>query len=1564
MKSELSNGGPSEWVKKASHLHKAIKSARLNMKTEFPQNEHLQPQDAVRKELKPRLLLFLNFDVAQLVNKSDLEVLLIEAKELGISKGNILHSELIKSYTKAKELRTKINQFTLSSSKNYAEAKQLFSDLLESGVWIEEAEIIRRIIQVNRNIETLLSLNDHECYHGLKEIKEIEGKFIDPAFKIIIASRFQECQTIKRKLDHLFQKETLEFDDFELIDKLVKDCRNLQHFIPNHDKLLSLYKSFVWMLELAYQYKLKTKYLGQLVFLLLERIRIDKHRGNLKEAKETLKEVSTITYTQLPIRMLVQQCQHLMWDEEARDYLVKPLFRKEEIRVMLERAPTETFTDKGETAEYTSLKAMYEKMKTWESQVEIICRQTTELRLCEAETFSRRMNSSLNQIEEAIVKAHEDYRGWLNKIEEFQKLKTQLDFSEKVLIMSKCVFRINNKKKIEHMDYQKAKELFKEGKSHKFMDDNLFVAFRKLLKLLNRDVKLLKEVYVKINSKESHATPDLFEPKFIVYAKDLNKAESALKAITQVEDYIYLGDFGVIIKNFIADFNAAESSLWTLTQEYPSADLPSFGYEKIKEIIDDFSSRKQKWRVRLYSAYLGQLARYEWLLNSLYTLKSSQCQYEMIERLTNCSEVAMQDDREVVKSLQEKLKIGKELIDKVDELFSSPLGLTIDSLKEIKLEMDSATVISKIQKKQIDNEYRSYELIEHDFQQARIPSPEGSINTIEELKILLTDACSLKYKSSQIEKALMETIHASELLLKSINQNKPVVEILASIERYQKVEILVKEVEVVLRNRQIALDYLNQDNLNIDRMSQQELKLLEKCISNSLDLTYKEKLGPKILRRKYNLISSIEKKSQEAGDENKIKLTELISILDQMKEAKKSFNNDEIDYVQEKISQTHMYLEQLKKVKEETLKRCSKVLFYYLDVSEHVKNIQKNFQPTPSILDKLLNQDEAEERIVTEASKAAENILAQELLEKSDRKQLRRELIKELRKTILRFNPVLTKLDGTDYAKAIENSIYQVNKSDILSHRNRVSDYKSLIEKCHEKQFIIELTTTKPISMRLLDHLLNDESAEFKGLRDMIQARRYLRILELKFIQPESTTENMDSLQGSGMKYRGDHDASLGKRALLRPFHEEDLELLQVAQKRTKDTSAKKQPAMVIHDNINLDTPETKKGFGFPGNIHEVVDMEEVDDDSQPFSNSSLNNSTSKDDDELADSRPQTSRHHAQAVDSRHGCLMAEVSARVTAAGPSQMLQEVSGDGVACVRHARDDSRVDSEVMKAEVGEDEDVKSYMEFELIGKSDYTEMDEEKIEHMAQGANGNKGGIKNELMMDELKIGNDRDKFMSQGPDLQEVFNGTLMFESLQKAVSYLKLIAVGTYKFCSKIPAFKDSAISFQKELSLSSFEKDLVAIKRDSSDQRCQLFSGFIIGGHQMMKTLRDTLQGKNSVYFCTLSEWTKMYLLSTSQANLMMRSMRSEYERDYLEQNDFTFLLVVDYKAKIDQYANPVEFNNTDFLSQNGNSHTLVHKQPQHKDTKPQDDRNRATDVSHNISDDPIKARPARVKY
>ena len=101
--------------------------------------------------------------------------------------------------------------------------------------------------------------------------------------------------------------------------------------------------------------------------------------------------------------------------------------------------------------------------------------------MMKGDDFKKRMYSALPQIEEALLRVYEEYRDSLDQVEELRMLKGQLEHADRVLTMCKCLHKFNTKKKIDHLDYQKAKELFKEAISKNIKLDAMLNEFKNLL---------------------------------------------------------------------------------------------------------------------------------------------------------------------------------------------------------------------------------------------------------------------------------------------------------------------------------------------------------------------------------------------------------------------------------------------------------------------------------------------------------------------------------------------------------------------------------------------------------------------------------------------------------------------------------------------------------------------------------------------------------------------------------------------------------------------------------------------------------------------------------------------------------------------------------------------------------------------------------------------------------------------------------------------------------------------------------------------------------------------------
>jgi hypothetical protein len=1513
MKAKSSKNEESVWVMQASSLLKRIKEARVPLDPHFPQKEYLQPLEHLTGEKRTKVIEFLCFDIAQLVPVSDLDFALREAILHRVAEGQILHAELKKINENINDLKSTISHFAALGHRSYAEAKALFADVLKTGMWIEEANFIRKIIQVNKKIETLLAENDHNCFTGLREISDNEGKYIDAAFKKTIASRFREISHIQKQLDRVFTKPSLEFADFEPIEKLVKECSHFPFFIPNYEQLQSLYKSFIWVLELGVNFDLKTGSLSNLVNQLITKIKYMKEKGDLKDKREKLGEAAKFSYVQQPINKLVHECRFLIWDNDVRNYLSRPFFKREELKSLLDRAPTMLHGQSGPPVELLTIKNLVDRAKIWESDAERIIRQTTELRTCDSDVFNKRMSSSGGQIEEAILKAKEEYKNGLKQIEEFHVLKSALEQSEKILTMSKCVYRVANVKKIDHADYQKAKELFKDSRSKEFMKENLFQAFRKLILMINNEVKLLKEIYLKIAQKEAHATPLLFEPKFLEYAKDLHKVNAASKALAKAENYIYLGDFGTTIKTFIADFVNAESSLLVMYNDHPYAQLSTYDMKTLQDILDEFSARKQKWRIRLYSDYLEELARFEWLLHSLLAIRSDQAQLETLEKLHACSEIAIQDDRHVVQQLQKKISTGKELVSEIEAVLNSADSHTIEDLKTVRRKLEESQTVVKGLKKRIENEYRAFELLDYEYKMARETDPDGRISSLDELRGLLKDAMSLKYKAPTIEKSLKISILNSEKLLEYIRESKPYQEILELIEKYRTIGVRVLEIEVILRNREIALEFLQQDDLPIEKMIHKELRIVEKSIVNSLDLSFQEKFSTRILQRRFNLLLQLEKKGPDPGDENKIKMKDLIEIHDEMKAKASLFSSDDLDYIQEKLLQSKMYIEQMKRVKEETLKKCQRVLFNFLDISDEIKQIHKSFHPSASTLDRLLKSqpEHATDRRL-EATRY-EQQPERETLDKEERKALRIECIKNIRTAIQEGLPELLKDDCKYAAMSIEQAIYTRNKPSFLDYRKMIQDYIQLIEKCQQKPFLIELFISKPLLGVVVEHLLEDQSPEFNALEDPVEARRYIRAVERSLTvaaDPFASTANM---YASAFPKTEEEEGSIGKRLLPSPFLDEEIAMIQGAQKRTKEWSDQKSSQNYsLYENISLDnsTNEVRRTFTFGKSNQQVVDMEEIDDeDSYPLSSGSsqpnqgqeigaqaakeikdfLEEDTSFGDVGKEGTEPQglwiedeqgNSESHRDPSDSPD-----KEPAKDPSEGFEAMVQDIS------------EQKEDHE--KRKMLDELEVKSNMQIELV-EAKHSPQDWSKKQQTVHLQAEEKAQIRRlSADCESMDVENPNDS--SQGDQIKpwEIFRGTLKFNVLKKTVPEVKLIALSSSSSLGNAPDFNREAVIVEEHFLPREFEREVERLKPKILKQDMVVASGFVFTNSNMNKVLFDIRNARSSIHYSNIREGVRLYLIGANEVIPYAKFMFEEYSE--LEKINCEFLWLLVFENKVD---------------------------------------------------------------
>ena len=192
-------------------------------------------------------------------------------------------------------------------------------------------------------------------------------------------------------------------------------------------------------------------------------------------------------------------------------------------------------------------------------------------------------------------------------------------------------------------------------------------------------------------------------------------------------------------------------------------------------------------------------------------------------------------------------------------------------LRAAKAKMDAAPVIVRSLKRQVDTECRICDLVEKDFKAMQSSGPGGYQPSIEELKMLFIDCQELRYRCTDIENTLAQAIGAAETIIKLAGQeHKDTSGLASAIKIYKLTKVKAREVEEILTHRQLALDYLNNPHLGVDKMDLNSLKLVDKCISNCLDPSFSSNLADLVLKRKVQLLSQLEKRPSDHTTNNLI----------------------------------------------------------------------------------------------------------------------------------------------------------------------------------------------------------------------------------------------------------------------------------------------------------------------------------------------------------------------------------------------------------------------------------------------------------------------------------------------------------------------------------------------------------------------------------------------------------------------------------------------------------------------------------------------------------------------
>lgn len=548
-----------EWLSKASQVHAHLTSVQQDIDTIFPNQEYLHPLSRVPASQQLRIAKFLNFKISRLAKYEDIKEILAEATTCSVDKGNILYVELLENLEKARSLRKDIRMFEGLNHRTYAEAKHLFAQILKLGIWMHAARVVKKIINVNTKVENfLMGGNSEESVNELRKLTQKYQEFIDSGFKMDISSKHAEIKETQKCMNRFLNKPYVEFSDFVPLEELIKENKSGNYMMPKYNQLTDLHKSFVWVIKLALKFEIKTKSLANLANQIRHKVDAIKNKPEFEQHRAILRECETINYSKSPLNDIIQETKLIFWEEIVRDSMKHKNLSIEELQNLLERLPYLGDMDTSDVPSITLIQALVDNALEWKIKIEEIEIEITKLtKISPNKIFSDHTKGKLGKLERQIEELINDYKKNLSDVKDLKFKNSVLHEFEEIVFLTKVTHSLTNNVKIELNDYKRSKQICQNLAKHQKSGLRLGVVldtFRTKQKQLESHMKVLKIFYLSIHGKKKRPTPDIFEPKFLHYIKNLLKKNELEAAVDQVSKFVFLGDLGFEIKQFLKKF--------------------------------------------------------------------------------------------------------------------------------------------------------------------------------------------------------------------------------------------------------------------------------------------------------------------------------------------------------------------------------------------------------------------------------------------------------------------------------------------------------------------------------------------------------------------------------------------------------------------------------------------------------------------------------------------------------------------------------------------------------------------------------------------------------------------------------------------------------------------------------------------------------------------------------------------------------------------------------------------------------------------------------------------------
>jgi hypothetical protein len=1094
------------WVRSALRLYNNIIRARFEVELSFPNQEFLHQFSTLDTQKKSDMRKFLNFDTTRLVKLSEVEKLLFGSDSAGENTGEIVYFELKDIYAKSLQVKNMVVQYASCVHKTYPEAKSLFAKILQLGIWVEEAEAVARVIRQNKQID----LQEEDSEFGFPRIRELTepDKYLDGGFRKDFGLKLQEGEDLQRRIDALLSKLFLDTGDIATLKSLSSKAHEGNFSVTGLDKLDNVYKSYCWVEKLAKSFYINTKAtsLSSLIAQLSFKVAGIVHSSEFQTYEDILKESREIPSSMSPISQILQEVKLIFWNKEADTLLSSDKLSIPMLEVLISRA-SPFFS--SENVKLAQINKLLEEANEWNKRANRLQEEVRKVADERLEPHKATLNHIIH-LESMLTALIKHLTPDLEKFEELVPFKLKLIKWELVFRVFKLILKIRNGDKTELRDYIDLKDALKQTECQEFANTSLFENFKQLSIQFSQDYEALKAFSQKLE-KEQTKNPELFEPAFLNYLRDLKKLDTICNHIAKLEKHFFLGEFGFGIKDYIAKYRRAESSLLAIAEAKPLSWLEKSEPQEIEATIKEFQLRKKDLVIRFYSPTIEDLARYEWILKATELLKQSKPRLDALEKLENSSVGIKFNDRELIEKIVKRRELGYALKAPIEQLLSSPShAVDLDKLRSMKEDLDShpisiPSLARKINSELLDAEFVIEEV--NEIERTMRDHPGQRLVNLGDLMILLKDIKSLCCKLPDIEAKVKNYICSSE---KSQNKLLELIDCFPSKHPYEKEQIdsaikayleggiAIREIENILSKRKDALERL--EGIKVEDLAGKtfrELSDIENWVRDSLDSRKAQDLWDCVLKRKlkqllYLSAQSTKLSSIEHPAEGLLRREEFDVFLSRIRTVK-GISEDEIAILSSKRDKLDQYLNQIKKYSIENLKKCSRTLFNFLDVSPIIRKALE--EKTNEALRPETQQDTMD---VTIEGKR---------IMKEHMKEHRKNYIKKLVDSLSCAFGCSSKAEVRDLVISLDDATYSKTKPNLGQYVEHMDHYLTFIDRFKENKVLCELVIEKNLGPNVIKYILEDQSGSPLYSCDEKTVRSYLKSVQLALNSFHEETE-------------------------------------------------------------------------------------------------------------------------------------------------------------------------------------------------------------------------------------------------------------------------------------------------------------------------------------------------------------------------------------------------------------------------------------------------------------------------